>query len=49
MAGEPLGSLIKYIYMKTLVVAALPKVRLLIPSDLHNIRPKYFLLHGDTL
>jgi hypothetical protein len=49
MAGEPPVSLIIYIYMKNLVVATLLKVRLLIPSDLYNIRLKYFLLRGDTL
>jgi hypothetical protein len=48
MAGEPPELLIKYIYIKTLIVILL-EVRLLIPLDLCNIRPKYSLLYGDTL
>jgi hypothetical protein len=39
MAGEPPELLIKYIYMKNLVVATLPKVRLLMPLDFPNIYP----------
>jgi hypothetical protein len=34
--------------MKNLVVAIIPKVRLLIPSALYKIRPKYFHLRDDT-
>jgi hypothetical protein len=40
--------LIKYIYMKNLVVAIILKVRLLIPLDLYKIRPKYFNLRDET-
>jgi hypothetical protein len=40
--------LIKYIYMKNLVVAIILKVRLLIPLDLYKIRPKYFYLYNKT-
>jgi hypothetical protein len=49
MAREPPLLLIKYIYLKNLVIATLPKVRLLIPLDLYNICPKYFLLYSDIL
>jgi hypothetical protein len=49
MAGEPLDLLIKYIYIKNLVVITLLKVRLLIPLDLYNIYLKYSLLYNNTL
>jgi len=48
MTGMHPELLIKYIYMKNLVVAIIPKVRLLIPLDLHKIRPKYFHLRDET-
>jgi hypothetical protein len=47
-AGEPPNPLNKYIYTKNLVVAISLKVRLLIPSDLYKIRPKYFHLRDNT-
>jgi hypothetical protein len=47
-AREPPDPLIKYIYMKNLVVAIILKVRLLISSALYKIRPKYFHLRDDT-
>jgi hypothetical protein len=47
-AREPPDPLIKYIYMKNLVVAIISKVRLLISSALYKIHPKYFHLFNDT-
>jgi hypothetical protein len=40
--------LIKYIYIKNLIITIIPKVRLLIPLDLYKIRPKYFYLRDET-
>jgi hypothetical protein len=40
--------LIKYIYIKNLIIIIILKVRLLIPLDLYKIRPKYFYLCNKT-
>jgi hypothetical protein len=46
MTGMHPELLIKYIYIKNLVIIIIPKVRLLIPLDLYKIRPKYFHLRN---